>query len=267
MRIVYENDHSREAKVGDEVSLHNHEGKVKIVSFQKPRSAASSGFVTVDIAGNDQQVYAGVAGLEWIEREDRDWVDPNPAPVVQMMPGTFVTVNEYNSSFGNSVVPKDSYLAYIVNVEDDDAGRVYHWVRVDEETNTLQDEIESGYNNKLPFELKIESDYELAPAKVVNKKRCVFDGDFEWPLLDCEFQFMFVKDEDGDNVLYSGGDESNPANSKEQNTRIEALVNAAPLMLALLRKYEQAVLGGSSGIPAHERNAMWELLNSLKDIK
>jgi hypothetical protein len=164
--------------------------------------------------------------------------------IPQIMPGSFVAVSEYDSTFGHSERPKETYLAYIVNVEEDDSGRVYHWVRVDDETNTLEEEIESGYNNKLPFSLKLEPDYELAPAKVVNKKRTKFEGDFNWPLLDEQFGFMFVKDEDGDNVLYSGGDESNPANSKQLNSDIELLVNSSPNMLNLLRDLNDSLNKG-----------------------
>lgn len=72
MRLIHKKT-GLEIGVGDIVALDNQQ--VKILHAPKPHSPASSGKVTVMIRDNlgehEVTYYAGVFGLEWIEREDR----------------------------------------------------------------------------------------------------------------------------------------------------------------------------------------------------
>ncbi len=75
MRLVYKNT-QQEVKVGDEVTTSK--GQTLIVkSFNQPHKPSSSGLVelsdTSAVYGKDAtfEMYVGVIGAEWIEREDR----------------------------------------------------------------------------------------------------------------------------------------------------------------------------------------------------
>jgi hypothetical protein len=70
MRLVYQKN-QQEVSVGDVVRVK--EILYKVVHFNPPHQPASSGKVSIRLLGGtlQEQVYVGIIGAEWIEREDR----------------------------------------------------------------------------------------------------------------------------------------------------------------------------------------------------
>jgi hypothetical protein len=121
MRLVYENDHSREVKVGDEVTLEKSGEKMFVTYFREPRTPASEGKVSVHEEKGGQfgpEYYVSVIGAVWIEREDRpaddDFDDGSGEEEVQNPPKS----PEKGLNF--SVVNRDEFEFEAVHDNDND---------------------------------------------------------------------------------------------------------------------------------------------------
>lgn len=77
MKLIFKQS-GEEVKVGDEII--DDSGKVlTIIRADMPHKPSSSGIVIVQEDNCQRECYAQVFGLEWIEREDQGWVDPEIA--------------------------------------------------------------------------------------------------------------------------------------------------------------------------------------------
>lgn len=88
MKLIYTND-GEEVQIGDMVDIHGI--KHQIVDLTPPHKPSASGYVYVkklaDLTSSNSdsfsrifssegdRYYVGVIGAEWIDREDREWVN------------------------------------------------------------------------------------------------------------------------------------------------------------------------------------------------
>jgi hypothetical protein len=76
MKLVYIEEPTREAKIGDPIT--DFRGTTGIISHcDPPHKPESTGHVSVMITGPGRRIgynYVNVWGLEWIDREDRGFI-------------------------------------------------------------------------------------------------------------------------------------------------------------------------------------------------
>ena len=69
MNLIYDEDGSK-VVVGDIVEMNGRE--VQVIHFVKPHKPSSSGKMTIGFkSGEVREVYVGVIGATWVDREDR----------------------------------------------------------------------------------------------------------------------------------------------------------------------------------------------------